>query len=102
MTNTLHTPGPWTYHLYIDPDAGRPGEAFGVTAANGTKVIDGCGCCDSPWCSLPDAKLITAAPDLLAALNWLVHYFGPDVDPSLEDLLTHARTAIARATGEQV
>lgn len=47
-----------------------------------------------------DAFLIASAPDLLGALIDLVDYYGglPDVD--LNERLTNARTAIAKAEGK--
>ena len=47
------------------------------------------------------ARLIAAAPDMLEALRAMVDYFGhhPDVDNGLDETLTAARAAIARATG---
>lgn len=61
---TTHTPGPWTYE-FIDED-----EQLKISAGE-KNVLGGCGCCGSPWCSEADAKLIAAAPDLLAVLKEL-------------------------------
>jgi len=44
-----------------------------------------------------NARLIAAAPDLLKALQDLTSYFGPDTDNGLDELLTNARAAIAKA-----
>jgi hypothetical protein len=50
-----------------------------------------------------DAALVAAAPELLEALRAMVDYFGPhpDVDNGLDEALTVACAAIARATGGQ-
>jgi hypothetical protein len=47
-----------------------------------------------------NARLIAAAPDLLAALQDIVEYLGEDVDNGLDELLTNARAAIATAKGQ--
>lgn len=91
--NEQHTPGPWivtrgrdkTHPNYVEsqhPDFGGFDLAHCVESA--------------------DAALISAAPDLLAALHALVDYFGPlpGVDNGLDEALTNARAAIARATGK--
>lgn len=78
--HTNHTPGPWT----IADDgtietqfAGRVGHLSGV------------------W--INDARLIAAAPDLLAALQEMLIYAEGHVE---EAHILYARAAIARATGE--
>jgi hypothetical protein len=54
-----------------------------------------------PWVPTKEADwlLIAAAPDLLEALEYMVNTC-PAIDPSGEDAHTHARYAIAKATGE--
>ncbi len=49
-----------------------------------------------------NAVLIAAAPELLEALRELVAYHGSDVDNGLDELLTAARTAITKATGQEI
>jgi hypothetical protein len=87
-----HTPGPWHRNIrangkYPVVFAGRNQHVAKVeqqsTGAETEANID----------------LIAAAPDLLAALQDLTAYFGPDTDNGLDELLTNARAAIARATG---
>jgi hypothetical protein len=64
IKTSKHTPGPWKY-------THEDGLGFYVTSEDQEiKIIDGCGCCDSPWVSgEADARLISAAPELLAALQ---------------------------------
>jgi hypothetical protein len=53
-------------------------------------------------CDEADARLIAAAPDMYHALQDLIAYLGVDVDNGLDELLTNARAAIAKATGQEV
>lgn len=80
MTNTKHTPGPWVVNYEGD-----------VRGADGRTV---------PW-TKDDARLIAAAPELLAALEWAMGYL-PTEGQSVTWMRGHAaaRTAIARAKGE--
>jgi hypothetical protein len=48
-----------------------------------------------------NARLIAAAPDMLNALMDFVSYFGHDNDNGLDEMLTNARAAIAKATREK-
>ena len=83
---TQHTPGPWELrqssrdYWFIDYDQG--GEGYTLTKLD---------------CGEKDARLISAAPDLLAAIEGLLN--------ALPSATTHpaikaARAAIAKATGE--
>ena len=81
MTST-HTPAPWHY------ETGDDG-AVVYTGFTIAKIpIDG-----SDW--QPNAHLIAAAPDLLAALERLAHPMADDED------LDYAREVIAKAKGQQ-
>ena len=85
MTNTQHTPGPWA----IEPDA--LGESSIVTDNGGT-IADVYG--RNP----ANARLIAAAPDLLAALQAVADYWaGGDVPADIDAAM---RAAIAKATGK--
>lgn len=48
----------------------------------------------------PDADLIAAAPDLLAALEWALGQLDDDLDLDHQDALRAARAALARARGD--
>jgi len=105
MTDTQHTPGPWA----IEPDA--LGE-YSIVTDNGGTIADIYG--RNP----ANARLIAAAPDLLAALERLVtlmHIVGDEpfrngvtdstgsIDEGVviaSDWLHDARAAIAEATGQ--
>jgi hypothetical protein len=75
-----HTPGPW----FVDADGAQDAGTKGAFVP-----FDACGCCDSPWmCGetekerAANARLIAAAPDLLAALElarpWMVYRANSD------------------------
>jgi hypothetical protein len=102
MTAT-HTPGPWRY--FVEDDEGP-------AKLPGTFTVDDAGL---DWIAQgieyeANARLIAAAPDLLAALKALDDLRRPTVQGSLGMVLmaiptTHplwddARAAIAKATGE--
>lgn len=89
-----HTPGPWQW---VDR-----GGWFALLAANGTRVADDGSAADEYGRKIDpedkgesgaNARLIAAAPELLAALVELVESNG-------EHGLKEARDAIAKATGE--
>ncbi len=95
-TNTQHTPGPWRMEL-IPSSAyesrrivAKDDEGDWQTVANGIRHF-------------PDARLIAAAPDLLAALEIVLVQFGPYEDgqgAAKFHAINIARAAIARAKGE--
>ena len=93
-----HTPGPWALHDEV------AGVVYGP---------DGHQVCTTPRTTrreverAANARLIAAAPEMLAALLKLVEAVDPAVGGlTLEDWATEpvadARAAIARATGEEV
>jgi hypothetical protein len=92
--NTQHTPGPW----YID--------CQNESAAIGYRAIvdkDGYTVCSPSPMGQANARLIAAAPDLLAALiafdNAFSHYCEGDPDSDEVSALYQAREAIAKAKG---
>ena len=89
MTTTQHTPGPWSI-------AGYHVGTMGVTVAS---VIYAAGA------ERANARLIAAAPDLLAALERIANseeYHGDTFSCDFETLQSVARAAIAKATGQDV
>jgi len=104
--NTKHTPGPWQI---LDP-SGDPFES------NTRKVIasgkHGGLICDAsvhwydPVTARANARLIAAAPDLLAALELALEQigqftgWGKVTDPDAEAALADGRAALAKAKGE--
>ncbi len=90
------TPGPWTAtHDEL--------ECFKLEAGD-VAIIDGCGCCNSPWLSSEaDARLIAAAPDLLQALQWFKDQMADDsvidMGKLLDEMERRTQAAIAKATG---
>lgn len=112
-----HTPGPWFLEGNWDPKSGSPmggwvsyfppscGPIFGLTPSVGT-----------PDEICANARLVAAAPDMLAALKgiddfWTIaHPDGPDGDPTTMgglatlsddtlDVWRSIRSAIAKAEG---
>jgi hypothetical protein len=93
--STTHTPGPWcvrdlpTAQRYIGPsqDGGAPSVALVLSLANVPEArLDA------------DARLIAAAPDLLAALESIAAVAVGEGDVC-ELIACRARAAIAKATG---
>ncbi len=102
------TPGPWRaecegdwWMVYSDtaellPDFKR-GQLPVVDLFHG-----GYDFADAGWPLSANARLIAAAPDLLAALEWLCEQMVAEQDAGVsgfEDWLAPARAAIARARG---
>ena len=116
MSNSKHTPGPWRWTANYEPaeleiDIGTyesPGYWGNPTLMAGDVCVVGC---DEYWILGGDkydpdgranARLIAAAPDLLAALKvaekaMQADISGIDIGASFEQI----RAAIAKATGEQ-
>ena len=103
-TRTLHTPGPWHY----------PGTGNLIGGPDRVRVADVGGLERSPEERVANARLIAAAPALLAALESCVaplvllgDYIGNEhpgkvgIEPFKRcDILLAARQAIAQARGE--
>lgn len=112
-----HASGEWTYTMSED------GSMFELRAGD-TQIIYGCGCCGSPLMggnAQANARLIAAAPDLLAACKAAMVYHaaihrraetgevlmrplgaiaeGLDLDALYDDWMSKAQTAISKARG---
>lgn len=90
----MHTLGPWQY------DINKSATEAIIVDWEGYTVVE-LHALENSTCSsdLEDnARLIAAAPDMLNALMDFVSYFGHDNDNGLDEMLTNARAAIAKAT----
>jgi hypothetical protein len=100
---SAHTPGPWLVYVDCQP----------IGDAKGFVPVGGCGCCGSPWVNgennerqVANARLISAAPDLLEVLSDLFEnpLFQTSVGGNpirIEDLMKRARNALAKARGQE-
>lgn len=97
MTNPW-TPGPWHY------SPTHYGKAYDIGAADGDNVALVYGPSENGSDFFrANARLIAAAPELLAALEEMVEVhprYNRDHWPVLADALDHARAAIAKAKGD--
>lgn len=100
MSEAKHTPGPWSADWWYHEASGQGGWSF---SAGGRRLP----LCDMEMDPAKDdepeanARLISAAPEILEALRLLM-IEGPDLDEmSWADACDKARAAIAKATGEQ-
>ncbi len=92
----MHTPGPWTIEIDHSCDEAEfirtefDGEMFDIaTLSNESGNVNS------------NARLIAAAPDLLAALRSIIESSDANCGDSLANAISAARAAIARATGEK-
>lgn len=108
MSNAKHTPGPWlvhdrsTVHMQ-DQDIARVGVRLDVVTHLATEIfglVARCGGSGAPGEADANARLIAAAPDLLAAAQSLINGRTDCNDRNCGEC-THcrARAAIAKATG---
>jgi hypothetical protein len=93
-----HTPGPWFVSRYRDPQ-GRQWIASNAAHDDTGQAEDvALAVCDS------DARLISAAPDLLTALQYVTDILSSSVAPDdyepFRACISQARAAITKATGE--
>ena len=92
MTDTTHTPGPWQIWGQITGISRSP--CTGHTISKGPNIF----ICDAIGTSDANARLIAAAPELLAACQRaLVEAVADDQD----EWFAIMRAAIAKATGVQ-
>ncbi len=100
---TQHTPGPWTLQSLTMYEGGEENTGWEVVGANGDTI------CDNQTyyphaVSLPDARLIAAAPELLEALRETltnIAQLAPlweSQGRSSEPWESNVRAAIAKAT----
>lgn len=94
-----HTPGPW---LVGEHRIGLDGDASEIdVVSKGDSHGDHSICTvDEAWegCIEANARLISAAPDMLEALKKMT--FWADLSPANDWIETEAKAAIAKATGE--
>lgn len=104
MSAAQHTPGPWR----VDPDyTGDVQSADGATEIAISWTVKHSGCQHTNPANVPsddvaiaNARLIAAAPEMLAALVNLVEFCEEVfVKPNENDDLAFARAAIAKAEG---
>jgi hypothetical protein len=90
---TKHTPGPWGYHVTVDGDA--------IVAGGGKiRVAEALVRDVSHEDERANARLIAAAPDLLAALEALARSFSAVAYAAWTPEMHAAVAAIAKAKGE--
>lgn len=98
--NTKHTPGPWN-SASLDQDSDHIEVFAGISDGDQVAVVKGYGLATGKhYEAIANARLIAAAPDLLAALDALIAaiYEGKYVDP-YSYVYRDALNAIAKATG---
>lgn len=87
-----HTPGPWTAKRC---PCSHPNCSSGIVTPD---IVIGQGVC-----SMVNARFIAAAPDMLAALEYLLAWAKAQVAPErlyTTSEITHADAAIAKAKGQ--
>lgn len=92
-----HTPGPWRYFELRGGSKRhpRPGTYFRIAGRDGFS-LDGRGFSVTGSVEEADARLMAAAPDLLAALREMVECYGIFGGPIA--IIERATAAIAKAT----
>lgn len=115
MSEQAHTPGPWeadvrtgccaVYPVGVHEGPGLSYERdymIYYQMGRGLRTMNGTGYPELTDRQAANARLIAAAPDLLAALDRLVDWCDQPADETapVTDLLTEAHAAIAKAKGE--
>jgi hypothetical protein len=105
MGGVKHTPGPWKFTTLDIGDEDFILVPWGVISENGVQVIDGEGglhswegAATTPEERYANARLITAAPELLAVARSVVDMLGNDCHAY--KTCEMARAAISKATAE--
>ena len=83
MNNTPHTPAPWKH------DA-----TWGIIKHGKSEI------CALHSGNLANARLISAAPDLLSALDWALRQIEDDLEPDHQAAFNAALFALSKAKGE--
>ena len=91
MSDTTHTPGPWTAHGTVVAAHGR---VIAVTDAAGYDETD-----TDVFSRFNNARLIAAAPELMAALAGLLMAVEHGKVPGISHWKIPARAALAKAEG---
>lgn len=98
MTTPQHTPGPWVISITGNPTVYAADPIIGPLVASVHDGRNGFGSKESKETSRANATLITAAPDMLAALEELVDI--AEQRGYQPDWLINAHAAIAKARGQ--
>ena len=99
---TQHTPGPWKAETFVVMGAeDHPKSGYTIKAGDDAiaDLYHGCG-----WTKAEvkaNARLIAAAPELLAALEAVLSQIDPKDTPVGLGNILNARAAIAKAKGAQ-
>lgn len=90
----MHTPGPWTAGRAIPED----NVVSRIVRAGDDHIALVMDLEDAAQEAADNARLIAAAPDLLAALQWALSQIEDSLDPDHQAALESARAVVARAT----
>lgn len=96
---TKHTPGPWRIEIDDSPDA-EWSRRYPNIIADEYEVVGTEGMYGDLETDMANARLIAAAPELLAALDMMERHFSRYDDTHNNLVLEQARAAIAKATGK--
>lgn len=104
MIEQKHTPGEWTHEPHGDTIALYAGRAHGMNGRHGLRLMN---LDDGDNNFEANARLISAAPDMLEALEQFVEEYVEMInsgdcgfwDPEKEDKVIKARAALSKAKG---
>lgn len=97
---TKHTPGPWSHTPMKDTIWANDGETKVATLADLPWVTLSSGRrCSDDATEQANARLIAAAPELLAALERFTRWYEQNSVPDLQGVACDAFQAIAKAKG---
>ena len=102
---TQHTPGPWSYFEQNTWGGALPRVRYGCVRSPGPDsfvIVNGCAPGGIEEEQRANARLIAAAPDLLAACENFVESYESSQSWPTQAQVDAARAALAQATGEGV